>query len=223
MKASPGAGGFGNRPLVEDDNPRSRTPAPGLSRSPSTTPRATSPTSPVPPMPPLSFPSSANPLSRFGSHMRSTSTSGAATARSQTPGVPLSARSQIPSIISASPAFLFPFQCIYLLVGPWLHGPCPYLSFATLCYSSYTTSLSPSDLLLFLLTRCVSAPSERYIPVYSSLFLVIVPGLISSSLVYICGIWLVPLLPPDPDLFFTEPLTYLHTLIALIEIFCFYR
>ena len=96
MKASPGAGGFGNRPLVEDDNPRSRTPAPGLSRSPSTTPRATSPTSPVPPMPPLSFPSSTNPLSRFGSHMRSTSTSVAATARSQTPGVPLSARSQTP-------------------------------------------------------------------------------------------------------------------------------
>lgn len=89
MKASAGSGGFGSRPLVEDDTPRSRTPAPApLSRAPSTSSRATSPTSPPPYPPPMQ-----SPLSRFHSHTRSTS---ASVGRSQTPGPPLSARSQTP-------------------------------------------------------------------------------------------------------------------------------
>jgi len=90
MKVAAGSLGFGSRPTVDDRDispPRSLASTP-VPRPPSTSPRATSPTSPTAFNPP-----GHSPLSRFASHMRSTS---ASAARSQTPGPPPSMRSQTP-------------------------------------------------------------------------------------------------------------------------------
>lgn len=106
LKAGLGSMGLGSRPvLVEDAPTRANTPAP-TSTSPRamspTSPRAMSPTSP-PASPYVSMASASaaaghSPLSRFaGHHTRSTS---ASAARAQTPGPPLSMRSQTPSMHS---------------------------------------------------------------------------------------------------------------------------